>query len=69
MSDVLSVRFDTGTKARLERVRLAFVKQTGVKITRAAVIRMLLEAGFTVIEKSVGGSGRGGGISWSPSDY
>jgi transposase len=54
MSDVLSVRFDTGTKARLERVRLALVKQTGVKITRAAVIKMLLEEGFKVVEGRIG---------------
>ena len=49
--DVLSIRFEAGTKARLERLRAALEKKAnGVRLTRAAVIKMLLEEGLKVVE-------------------
>ena len=48
----LSIRFDPGTKDRIERIRTALEKRAGgVHVTRAGVIKMLLEEGFKVVEK------------------
>jgi len=52
-TDILSIRFEKGTKARLEKIRVALVKQTGVKIPRAAVIKMLVEEGCKVVEARI----------------
>lgn len=53
-TDVLSIRFSHGTKERLERLRAALEKQAhGVRVTRAGVIKMLLDEGFKVLEAKV----------------
>jgi len=53
-TDVLSIRFEKGTKTRLERLRQDLEKQTGMKIKRAAVIRTALEEGLKVMERKAG---------------
>jgi hypothetical protein len=49
-TDVLSIRFEKGTRQRLEAVRKKLVSHTGIAVTRAAVIKMLVEEGLKARE-------------------
>jgi hypothetical protein len=47
----LSIRFETGTRARIERIRTVLEKKSGgLRVTRANVIKIIVEEGCKVVE-------------------